>query len=150
MKQIKCQDPRTGVLGSHYVECWDVPQRTVAGKPQRFTRDRAAHNRWRVWLVQSGLVPDIDDATFEDLRRRASQRLRRAKTAHHIAPEIHAEIVAEKVEAAKVVEAAASPLDLRRQSRQALDAMARTAGIEAPEKLPNKAAVIDAIESARG
>lgn len=156
--KIKCKHPKKGA-GVHYADVWDVPQRTAPGKAQRFRRDMGAFNRWRVWLVTSGVVPDIDDGTFHALAQRYHDRLRRAKNTNHTTPSAHGRVVAEHQEMVDIVDAMArpdgeQPADTRPQrglqmTRAQLDTLATSLGVEAPEKLRNKQQVKDAIAAAR-
>lgn len=66
IRALKCRDPRTGAIGLRYVEAWEVPAAPRPGAPQRFRFDRAAYNRWRLWLVTSGQVaPPTEDTILE-------------------------------------------------------------------------------------
>jgi len=155
--KYKCSHPRKG-SGTYYGEIWDVPQQTAPGKPQRFRRDNAAFNRWRLDLVRSGIVPDIDDATFSELVHRAHGRLRRAMTVRHSTAEVHEDIVMEKRELVDIVEAMVTPMgaapetSTRRSlsmTRAQLNTLAESLGIVDAQKLPSKAAVKAAIAEAR-
>ena len=66
LRAIPCKDPRSSAEGVRYVEAWDVPRAPVPGRPQKSTHNRAAYNRWRLWLVTSGQIkPPTDDVLAE-------------------------------------------------------------------------------------
>jgi len=73
-----CTDPRRGRTGFRWVELWDIPQPAVRGKATRFAYDRANFNRWRLWLVQTGIIkPPLAHIIDENLAR-VAQRVQRA------------------------------------------------------------------------
>lgn len=77
MRSLPCRDPRTSVSGKAHVEAWQVPAAPVPGRPQRFAFDRAAYNRWRLWLVTSGQVPPpTDDVLREMVAQKAGRPAR--------------------------------------------------------------------------
>lgn len=57
LRGLDCKDPRSSTTGTYHTEAWNVARAPVKGRPQRFAFDRASYNRWRLWLVTSGIVP---------------------------------------------------------------------------------------------
>lgn len=108
LRSLECKDPRSSEMGKYFVEVWSQPQDRVAGRPQRFVFDRAAYNRWRLWLVTSGQVPPpTDDAIAEKIATR-SGRPARIAVRPYPADEMRlkrvadAELVVERMEGAAI------------------------------------------------
>ena len=79
--EVPARDPATSILGTHYAERWNVPIFTPPKAPQRFRFDRAAYNRWRAHLIESGQVDAPDASVLELLEQTADSQHRRRLSA---------------------------------------------------------------------
>jgi hypothetical protein len=74
LRQVPCKDPRSNAVGTYYLEAWNVPRAHIPGTKQRFVFDRAAYNRWRLWLVTSGAIqPPTEDVLRELIAARSGR-----------------------------------------------------------------------------
>ena len=80
LRDLDCRDVHTTATGSYFLEAWDVPEAVPPGAVQTFRHDRAAYNRWRAWLVETGKVPQPAPAIKRALVGRVEQRLVEAET----------------------------------------------------------------------
>jgi len=78
-RAVACRDKKTGTLGKHYVEAWEVPVASAANRKQKFQYDRAGYNRWRASLVTRGLIPGITEDVRQALIYGAENRLGRVE-----------------------------------------------------------------------
>lgn len=77
LRAVPCKGPRTQKEGVRYLEAWNTPQQAVPGRPQRFVFDRGAYNRWRLWLVTSGIIaPPTADVIAEMCAAKAGRPAR--------------------------------------------------------------------------
>jgi hypothetical protein len=56
LREIPCQHPLTGTPGLRHVDAFEVPLPPRQGGRIKFRRDRARWNRWRLALVEAGLI----------------------------------------------------------------------------------------------
>lgn len=73
---------KAGGAGIRHQEAWDVPVPTGPGADQRFKFDRASYNRWRLHLVETGVIPPVTDDVVSAMRATAARRVTRIKSAH--------------------------------------------------------------------
>jgi len=74
-----CVDPRRKIPGERWVELWSVPQVTRPGKDAIFIFDAQKFNAWRVWLVESGVLPPIESDILAAGLDIAAKRVERAR-----------------------------------------------------------------------
>ena len=107
-RPVPCRDPRTGTAGLRHLEAWDVPRQYVPGAgPQKTRHDRAAYNRWRLWLVTSGTIAPPSDDVLQAIQQSRSGRA--ARIAARNPGEIRAAKVAEEKAVTDALETAAIP-----------------------------------------
>lgn len=77
-RPVPCQDPVKGTPGVRHLEAWDVPRQWVPGSgPQKTKHDRGAYNRWRLWLVTSGIIAPPTDDVIEAIQQARGGRVER-------------------------------------------------------------------------
>lgn len=75
LRAYRCKSPQNGAVGTYYTTVWDVPRHVRNGKRQKFARDRAAWNKWRLELVEAGiLTPPHEDVVDYKRGRVATHR----------------------------------------------------------------------------
>jgi hypothetical protein len=141
LREADCEDPQVpGAFGTHYEEAWAVPLPTAKNRPQRFRYDKAAHERWRLWLVESGQIDPPTDAVIEELKARAVAHVDNARR-----PKVNEIIQAEALERATAqldaLNAVAFPVpesarDAERKDAELAELRARLAAIEADKAEP--------------
>lgn len=100
-------DPRRGVPGEHWTELWDVPQPGIAGRDVRKAFHGAEYNRWRLWLVETGIIDPPAQHVVDEGLAIVAKRLERASA--HPDPAIRADKVKVHEAALKAAEAAIVP-----------------------------------------
>lgn len=79
LKEAPCRDPRTGREGVYYLDGFTVPRDAIPGRKLRFKFDRGASNRWRLHLVESGVIRAPSQQILEDELNRKRRRLSRVQ-----------------------------------------------------------------------
>lgn len=74
MREYDCHDPKTGRKGVCHVEVWKLPRPSLPDERQRFYFDRESYNKWRLHLVETGVIrpplPHVLAAKIEGRRQR--------------------------------------------------------------------------------
>jgi hypothetical protein len=77
LRAVACRDPKSGIEGERFLEVWDIPRPPIPGRAQGYTFDHASYNRFRLWLVTSGLIAppagEIVDELIASRRGRISR-----------------------------------------------------------------------------
>jgi len=79
LKEADCRNPRNGAEGVFYLDAWSTPRDTLPGRRMKFNLDRGALNRFRLHLVETGVIRPPSSALLADLVRRKGKALDRCK-----------------------------------------------------------------------
>ncbi len=78
IRQADCRNPRNNAPGIYYLEAWQQPRDYIPGRRLKFNFDRAGYNKFRLRMVQLGVIRSPSPSIIDDLlRRRRSDRNRR-------------------------------------------------------------------------
>jgi hypothetical protein len=106
---LPCINRTKSATGSYFFEAWAVPVDGLPGEEQRFNFDKAAHNRWRAHLVESGAIKAPLPLVVERLVNRYGERVNRWSGKQNLLSEIRDAQVADAVAIAEAVESAVVP-----------------------------------------
>lgn len=87
-REYACKEHKDAPVKAYYREAWDVARATPPNETQAFKHDRAAYNRWRKHLLDSGAVPAPSELVVERLLGRARDHLTRIESASHPDPTV--------------------------------------------------------------
>lgn len=76
---------KSRLSGHAYRLRWEVPKARARGQRQKFGMDRAGYNRWRLRLVELGIVPPMDEVMADEMRRRAVRHRERREAEINLA-----------------------------------------------------------------
>lgn len=107
VRTYEVRDPESGAIGKTWVEVWKIPMPTIPGERQRWKFDRAAYNRWRLHLVESGQIQPPLEHVIE--RRKANAADRVARVPVHVGDDVRKRLLEPRVEAADKAEKARTP-----------------------------------------
>jgi len=79
LQQAPCVDPRSGRAGTYYLEAWQTPLETIRGRRLKFRYDREGANRYRLWLVQAGIIRPAAPSVLLDRFRRVKRKADRIR-----------------------------------------------------------------------
>jgi hypothetical protein len=79
LREAPCRDPRSGREGVYYLDAWSTPLDALPGRRLRFRLDRAAFNRYRLEVVEQGVIRPPSAEVLRELTRRRGKTLDRVK-----------------------------------------------------------------------
>lgn len=107
LREYECRDPASGATGRIQVEVWKIPQASLPGEKQRFKFDREGFNKWRLHLVETGVIRPPLPHVLSAKRERIRDRLNNVSTG--ISAEVRKRLLAPKEAAVKLHDEAIAP-----------------------------------------
>ena len=79
LREADCRNPRNGAEGVFYLDAWTTPRDVLPGRRLRFNLDRGGLDRFRLHLVEQGILRAPGPSLLSDLIRRKRKALDRVK-----------------------------------------------------------------------
>ena len=108
IRRVECVHPVTLQAGELYLEAWNVPQ-PAAGSATTFKFDRAAYERWLLWLVESGQIAGPSQDNLDAAKQRAADHLHNRNVAAYGNEEVAKHLRGEAAARLKAASAATLP-----------------------------------------
>lgn len=149
-----CKSPSNGQRGTFWASVWDKPRHKRAGKRQKFQRDRASWNRWRLSLVESGAIPSPHPDIVDEKRARIVTHIDRHTAETRTDDKVKGAKIASLTERLADLDAANIPASGDSEVKRALTKLLKSqlmelAGGEGPlTKGRTKAQLIDMLDAA--
>lgn len=109
LRELPARAMVTDPVGKLYIDVWEVPVATPGDEEQAFQRDRASFNRWRSYLVTSGVIAPPSELIKQRLLNRARTHLERKQATPYPDAELKSDRVKKLKDQIKSIETAKVP-----------------------------------------
>ncbi len=136
-----CLHPKTGTRGVYHTLIWDQPRRTAPGSPTRWGMHWESYNRWRLWLVETGVITQPPEYVHADRIALAETHRKRAINLTGLGDKARDERIEQAEKALEIAKTAVVPGD-----EEASEPAGLTSASATTDRRSSLVATIEALE----